>query len=45
MEDHPLEYLDFEGVIPKGEYGGGDAIVWDHGSWDPELEEDPAASV
>ncbi len=44
-EDHPIEYLDFEGVIPKGEYGGGDAIVWDHGSWDPELEEDPAESV
>ena len=44
-EDHPLEYLDFEGVIPQGEYGGGDAIVWDHGTWDPELEEDPATSV
>jgi bifunctional non-homologous end joining protein LigD len=44
-EDHPIEYLDFEGVIPKGEYGGGDAIVWDHGAWDPELDEDPATSV
>ncbi|MGD8486653.1 MAG: non-homologous end-joining DNA ligase, partial [Chloroflexota bacterium] len=44
-EDHPLDYLDFEGVIPAGEYGGGDAIVWDHGTWDPEQDEDPALSV
>ena len=44
-EDHPIEYLDFEGVIPAGEYGGGDAIVWDNGSWDPELDEDPGESV
>jgi bifunctional non-homologous end joining protein LigD len=34
-EDHPLEYLTFEGVIPKGEYGGGTMIVWDHGRWKP----------
>ena len=32
-EDHPLEYLEWEGVIPKGEYGGGTMIVWDRGSW------------
>jgi bifunctional non-homologous end joining protein LigD len=34
-EDHPLEYAGFEGVIPKGEYGGGTVVVWDRGRWEP----------
>ncbi len=35
-EDHPLDYADFEGVIPEGEYGGGTVSVWDRGRWHPE---------
>ena len=35
-EDHPLDYADFEGVIPKGEYGGGTVMVWDTGTWEPQ---------
>lgn len=34
-EDHPLSYADFEGTIPKGEYGGGTVMLWDTGSWEP----------
>jgi len=44
-EDHPVEYLDFEGVIPKGEYGGGDSICWDWGTFEPELTWDPGAAI
>src|ERR1700761_5739689 len=36
VEDHPLDYGDFEGTIPKGEYGGGTVMLWDRGFWSPE---------
>jgi bifunctional non-homologous end joining protein LigD len=45
VEDHPMEYADFEGVIPAGEYGGGDVIVWDRGTWSPARTDDPAAAI
>ena len=35
VEDHPLDYAGFEGVIPKGQYGGGTVMVWDQGRWFP----------
>lgn len=42
-EDHPLDYADFEGVIPQGQYGGGTVVVWDRGTWEP--DGDPHAGV
>jgi bifunctional non-homologous end joining protein LigD len=43
VEDHPLEYGGFEGVIPAGEYGGGTVMVWDSGTWIPEIPDVGAA--
>src|ERR1700733_1181981 len=41
VEDHPLDYGDFEGTIPKGEYGGGAVQLWDRGYWRPEGGKSP----
>src|SRR5215203_3605405 len=35
VEDHPLDYATFEGIIPQGQYGGGTVMVWDRGDWEP----------
>lgn len=43
VEDHPIDYADFEGVIPEGEYGGGTVMVWDKGTWEPESPDVNAA--
>ena len=44
-EDHPLDYADFEGTIPKGEYGGGTVMLWDQGRWTPEPGKDPSKTI
>jgi bifunctional non-homologous end joining protein LigD len=43
VEDHPLEYGGFEGVIPEGEYGAGTVMLWDRGAWEPEVPDVDAA--
>jgi bifunctional non-homologous end joining protein LigD len=43
VEDHPTDYANFERVIPQGEYGGGTVMVWDKGTWEPEVEDVEAA--
>jgi bifunctional non-homologous end joining protein LigD len=39
VEDHPIEYASFEGIIPEGEYGGGTVMIWDRGTWIPDDED------
>ena len=43
VEDHPIEYAKFEGIIPEGEYGGGTVMIWDNGTWMPESPDVDAA--
>jgi bifunctional non-homologous end joining protein LigD len=45
VEDHPLDYGDFEGTIPHGEYGGGTVMLWDRGFWAPEGDGDPERAL
>jgi bifunctional non-homologous end joining protein LigD len=42
-EPHPMDYNHFEGVIPEGEYGGGTVMIWDHGTWEPEVSKPATA--
>jgi bifunctional non-homologous end joining protein LigD len=45
VEDHPLDYGDFEGAIPKGQYGGGTVMLWDRGYWEPEGRKSPEEAL
>ena len=44
-EDHPIDYAGFEGTIPKGQYGGGTVMLWDHGTWEPHPGKDPRKTL
>src|SRR5690348_16353928 len=43
VEDHPLDYGDFEGIIPSGQYGGGTVLLWDTGEWS--IDQDPREAL
>lgn len=45
VEEHPLDYGDFEGTIPKGQYGGGTVMLWDRGYWEPEGSKSPEEAL
>jgi bifunctional non-homologous end joining protein LigD len=45
VEDHPLEYAGFEGIIPEGEYGGGTVMIWDEGTYEMLDDADPASAL